>query len=347
MIHAFTHVRLSKHFETDSLFECVCLTVCFAGVWSQVRPVFSQSFTVEPQNTLLDLSENSQQLVLNCSVENLGSGQYVAWQVLNQSNQQYVALSVNGALVSTARATIGSEVAIEGEYNLVIQNPGLQTPTTYRCAVGAGAQTLLTRSAEVIILGNHTNICRALTSRIKSKDIRFVSICHASHRAFIRFFCIFRPDQRVYNVGSLTRCNRLLSFTNSPFSEGGPTCGSNFTGREVSGGDVLGVWCEITYRGRWMPGMRWERPAQPFRDIFDTTNTGLNGMTVRHELTYTAPVSEDEGELNCVTWLGSAIDNSGNNSHRAATNRLPLNTGQCTINFTINRKKITFLESFG
>ena len=120
--------------------------------------------------------------------------------------------------------------------------------------------------------------------------------------------------------------------------ENDPACGSSHSEDNVNQGDVMLLWCEVTYRGRWAPRMTWR---DQHGQVLGSTNVGQNGSSVRQELTYTVPASEDPIALSCVTDFAPVVDNNEydeTNRSLEAVNSLTY-TDTYTKEFTVNNSK--------
>ena len=123
-----------------------------------------------------------------------------------------------------------------------------------------------------------------------------------------------------------------------------PTCGSNITGSEVNEGDVILLWCEVTYSGRWAPIMTWTRQTRDSGEMLNSTNVEQASSSVRQELTYTVPASADPVELHCHTTFAPLVDmNNGDDSDRYAVNSL-VYSHEYSTQFTVNRKTSLFRQ---
>ena len=89
-------------------------------------------------------------------------------------------------------------------------------------------------------------------------------------------------------------------------AESDPVCSSNISASNVAvEGDVIALWCEVTYSGKWASQMTWTDRSG---EVIDSDDSGTPGSVVRHEISVIVVETDDPIAFSCLTDFSDVLN---------------------------------------
>ena len=89
------------------------------------------------------------------------------------------------------------------------------------------------------------------------------------------------------------------------FPASNPICLSSISDGTAEEGDVITLWCEVTYSGKWAPQMTWrDRSGSPLA----SSDSGTPGAVVRHEISVTVVKTDEPIAFSCLTDFSDVLN---------------------------------------